>query len=145
MQDAPFYGNLCLRLTNSYKMVKSKMHMYSYLQAVWKQHKFCRTTWTKNISSSIFGIVLRLAPFFHLVSTGFLDCRCPGAVKAAFLIIYYFNGTDNSKNPVEVRWKKVCGSKRDAAFSSSPPTEFIMYDHSKKPEPRMRELFIRGL
>ena len=70
--------------------------------------------------------------FSHLVSTGFLDCRCPGAVKAAFLIIYYFNGTDNSKNPVEVRWKKVCGSKCVAALSSSPPTEFIMYDHSKK-------------
>ena len=25
--------------------------------------------------------------------------------------------------------EKVCSSKRDAAFTSSPPTEFVMYDH----------------
>ena len=27
--------------------------------------------------------------------------------------------------------EKVCGSKREAAFTSLPPTEFVMYDHSK--------------
>ena len=47
---------------------------------------------------------------------------------------------------------KVCSSKRDAAFISSPPTEFVMYDHSKTPsfdrgnrQPRRRDLFFIGL
>ena len=42
-------------------------------------------------------------------------------------------GHRQSKNPVETRWKKVCSSKRDTAFTSSPPTELVMYDHSKTP------------
>ena len=29
--------------------------------------------------------------------------------------------------------EKVCSTKRDAAFTSSPPTEFVIYDHSKTP------------
>ena len=29
--------------------------------------------------------------------------------------------------------EKVCSSKRDAAFTSSPPPEFVIYDHSKTP------------
>ena len=29
--------------------------------------------------------------------------------------------------------EKVCSSKRDAAFTSSQPTEFVMYDRSKPP------------
>ena len=51
--------------------------------------------------------------------------------------------------------KKMCSSKHDAAFTSSPPTEFVMYDYSKmlfpidiwqrELEPWRRDLFFRGL
>ena len=52
--------------------------------------------------------------------------------------------------------EKVCSSKPDAAFTPSPPTEFVLYNYSKKavlfqvdiwprePEPRRRDLFFRG-
>ena len=44
---------------------------------------------------------------------------------------YYFNGTDDPKTQWKLDGKSV-SSKRDAAFTSSPPTEFVtgMYDHS---------------
>ena len=40
-----------------------------------------------------------------------------------------FNGTENPK-PSRNQMEKVCSSKRETAFTSSPPTEFVIYDHS---------------
>ena len=44
--------------------------------------------------------------------------------------------------------EEVCSSKREAAFTSSPPTEFVIYDNSKTFDRGNRslwDLFFRGL
>ena len=53
-----------------------------------------------------------------------------GAVKVVNNYKRCFNGIDNPKPKWNLDGESVC-FKTWAAFTSSPPTEFVMYDHSK--------------